>query len=206
MVEDTDLSTLAERINTNFTLESFMDSAIFNFGKANDIKSKDFHFDFTLNGKLNLDLTPESINVQIPLKQIKNSSVSCTFNILEDKKANLKCNLNLEEYKDKYKEFSLKVTETKSETNPPIYLSRINEIKLIHEDEDDGVQVGVIIGCVVGSVAVVGVGIGIGIYLHKAHKIKKLLKINPNDNSVRRNLHHKVDAQDSHRKIIPFGH
>ena len=207
LVESTDLSTLGTKVETTFKLENFIDLAIFNLDNAIKIKSKDYHFDFTLNGKLNKELKEESINVEIPLNQIINKTVGCTLNIQANKKANLKCDLNLEEYKNNYKEFSLKVTETKqSENNPPIYLSRINEVKLIQEDEDDGVNVAVIVGSVVGSVVVVGAGIGIGIYLFKAHKMKKLLKINGNDNSLKSNSNnYKVDVQDSNRKVIPFG-
>ena len=208
LVKLTNLSALGEKKETKFKLKDFLDLAIFNLDNVNKIVSGDYHFDFTLNGKLNKELNKESINVQIPLNEIINKTVNCTLNIKENKKADLKCNFNLEEYKDNYKEFSFKVTEVNDSANNPIYLSRINEVKLIHEDkeEDDGVNTAVIVGSVVASVVLAGAGIGIGIYLYKAHKLKKLLKNNiVNDNSVKANSNNfKVDIQDSQRKVIPF--
>ena len=210
LVKYTDLSTLGEKEETTFKLENFLNLAIFNFNETNNITSKNYQFDFTLNGKLNKELKEQSINVEIPLNQIINKNVSCTFNIKSNKNANLKCNFNLEQYKDKYKEFSLKLTEAIDSSNNPIFLSRINEIKLIHEgsdEDDDSVNVAVIVGSVVASVVVAGAGIGIGIYFYKVHRLKKVMKNNLNDNSVKANSksnNYKVDVQDSHRKVITF--
>ena len=110
----------------------------------------------------------------------------------------------MEEYKANHNEFSLKVTEVKDSSDNPIYLSRINEVKLIHQEEedDDGINVAVVVGIVVAAVVVVGGGVGVGIFLYKAHKLKKLLKNNANDNSVKENIN--KAGGDSHRKIIPF--
>ena len=209
LVKYTDLSTLGEKEETTFKLENYLNSVIFNFNGTNSIKSKDYNFDFTLNGKLNKELKEDSFDVEIPLNQILNKNVSCTFNIKANQNADLKCNFNLEQYKNNFKQFSLKVTEVCDSSNNPIFLSRINELKLIHEDndEDNDINVAVIVGSVVASVVVAGAGIGIGVYLYKAHKLKKLAKNSLNDKSIKinsRNNNYKVDAEDSHRKVIPF--
>ena len=207
LVEDTDLSTLGTKTETTFKIKDFTELAVFNLDSVNNVISKDYHFDFTLNGKLNKELQADSRPVSIPLNQVSNKTVDCTFNIKENKIAELKCDLNLEEYKANHNEFSLKVTEVKDSSDNPIYLSRINEVKLIHQEEydDDGINVGVIVGSVVASVVVVGGGIGVGIYLYKVHKMKKLLKNNANENDVSQNVNNnKADEQESHRKVIPF--
>ena len=204
LIETTDLSTLDQKLTTNFTLKNFVEMTSFMLDKISNITSKNYHFDFTLNGNLSKILKEESINVQIHLNPV-NKKVTCTFNIKANKKADLKCNLNLEEYKDKQKEFSLKLAETKpTDKNPSVYLTRINEVKLIQQDEDDSDNITVIIVSVVASVVVAGAGIGIGIYLYKSHKLKKLVNNNPIDNSVKANMNNKIEGQDSHRKIIPF--
>ena len=210
LVKYTDLSTLGEKEETTFKLENYLNSVIFNFNGTNSIKSKDYNFDFTLNGKLNKELKEDSFDVEIPLNQILNKNVSCTFNIKANQNADLKCNFNLEQYKNNFKQFSLKVTEVCDSSNNPIFLSRINELKLIHEDNDEynDINIAVIVGSVVASVVVAGAGIGIGVYLYKAHKLKKLAKNSLNDKSIkinsRNNNNYKVDAEDSHRKVIPF--
>ena len=210
LVKYTDLSTLGEKEETTFKLENYLSSVIFNFNGTNSIKSKDYNFDFTLNGKLNKELKEDSFEIEIPLNQILNKNVSCTFNIKANQNADLKCNFNLEQYKNNFKQFSLKVTEVCDSSNNPIFLSRITELKLIHEDNDEynDINIAVIVGSVVASVVVAGVVIGIGVYLYKAAKLKKLAKNSLNDKSIkinsRNNNNYKIDAEDSHRKVIPF--
>ena len=211
LVKYTDLSALGEKIETTFKLENYLGLVIFNFNETKNITSKDYNFDFTLNGKLNKKLKEDSIDVEIPINQILNYNVTCKFNIKANQNANLKCNFNLEKYKNDFKEFSLKVTEVSDSSENPIFLSRINEIKLIHEDndedDDDDNNAAVIIICVVASIVVAGVGIGVGVYFYKIHKIKKLKKNNLNYSSVKNKSHssnYKVYTQESHRKVIPF--
>ena len=203
LVKETDLSTLGTKTETTFKINDFTEYNVFNLDNVKNITSKDYHFDFTLNGNLKKELQADSLPVSIPLNQI-NKSVDCTFNIKPGAIADLKCNLNLEEYKNNFNEFSLKVTEVKDSSDNPIYLSRINEVKLIHQEEedDDGINVAVVVGIVVAAVVVAGGGVGVGIFLYKAHKLKKLLKNNANDNSVKENIN--KAGGDSHRKIIPF--
>ena len=86
-----------------------------------------------MKGKLNKDLNEQSLNVQIPLNQIKDKKLGCTFNIKSDRNAELSYDLDLKEYNGKYKIFSFKITEITYSYDTPIYLSRINEPKLIYE-------------------------------------------------------------------------
>ena len=126
LAKDTDLSTLGTKTETTFKIKDFTELAVFNLDNVNNIISKDYHFDFTLNGKLNKELQEESKTVSIPLNQVNNKTVDCTFSIKPGAIADLKCDLNLEEYKNNFNEFSLKVTEVKDSSDNPIYLSRIN--------------------------------------------------------------------------------
>ena len=167
---------------TTFTLEEIINLAIFNLDEVKNITSNNYHFDFTLDGKLNKDLNEQSFDVKIPLNKIEDKTVQCKFNIKTNKTASLKCDFNLEEYKNTYQNFSLKVTEVSDTSNTPIYLSRINEVNLIHEengkeeeeeDDDDGnKKVIIIVVVVVVSVAVVSGGSGLGFFLYRRKKIK----------------------------------
>ena len=129
-----------------------------------------YHFDLTLNGKLNKDLQEQSLNVQIPLNQIKDRKVGCTFNIKRNKSADLICDLNFKEYKKNYNIFSLQLAEIIDSCNNSIYLSRINEAKLIHK-ENKKYNVVIIIVIVVSIIVCIG-GIVTGIILYLRYKRK----------------------------------
>ena len=214
LAKDTDLSTLGTKTETTFKIKDFTELVVFNLDNVNNVISKDYHFDFTLNGKLNKELQEESKTVSIPLNQVNNKTVDCTFSIKPGSIADLKCNLNLEEYKNNFNEFSLKVTEIKDSSDNPIYLSRINEVKLIHQEEedDDGINVAVVVGSVVAAVVVAGGGVGI--YLYKAHKLKKSLNndinnnnedINRNNNPIKADINmNKFDQLDTNHRVITY--
>ena len=219
LVQTTDLSSLALKTKPSFDLKSFIGLAIFSPDEVNNITSEDYHFNLKLNGKLNQDLQEQSLNVQIPLNQIKDKKVGCTFNIKTDRNADLSCDLNLEEYKvNNYTQFSLKVTEIKDSSDTPIYLSRINEAKLIHEieetneveskeeDDDDNnkKKVGLIVGVVIGSVAfVVIVAFIVREILHRKNKGQKIQENNDKSENIP-NIKKVEEAPESNRQVIPF--
>ena len=180
LAQNTNLADLKTKEKTTFELRNALDLVIFTIDEAKDIVSEDYHFDVTINGKLNKDLSPESINVQIPLSKIKGKTVGCTFNIKENKAADLKCDLNFEEYKNSYNRFALKVTEITDSSNNNIYLSRLNEVNFIHNEKDDKKIVIIIIIVIVCVIVVVG-GIILGIYLYKRYKKKKMQNLNINN-------------------------
>ena len=216
LAESMDLKTVATKSKTTFDLGNFMKLAIFSFSDMDNLTSSDYHFDLTINGELNQDLNPESINVQIPFNQIQDAKADCKFNIRENRNADLKCDLNLEQYKDIYNEFSLKVTEISDSSNNPIYLSRINEVKLIHEEEiqkekekdNKDNKVTVIVASVVSAVVVAGAGVGVGLFLFRRYKLKLSQQNNNNINhEVGRNDGHKREFTEelgSQRKIVPY--
>ena len=66
------------------------------------------------------------------MKNIKNAYADCEFNIRENQTADLKCHVNLEDYKE-YETFKFKTIEFQYKESS-IYLNRINEILLVHEE------------------------------------------------------------------------
>ena len=94
--------------------------------------SEDFHFDFTINGKINKKLEPNVIKTKIPLVEV-DEQADCKFAIEDNNKANLNCIVNVENYKE-IKTFSFKSSEIMREDNKSIYLNKLNEIELINEE------------------------------------------------------------------------
>ena len=218
LVQVTDLQSLALKTKPSFDLKSFIGLAIFSPDEVNNITSEDYHFNLKLKGKLNQDLQEQSLNVQIPLNQIKDKKVGCTFNIKTDRNADLSCDLNLEEYKvNNFTTFSLKVTEIKDSSDTPIYLSRINEAKLIHEieetngdgskEEDDDnkkKRVGLIVGVVIGSVAfVVIVAFIVRECLSRRNKGQTIQENNDRSENIP-NIKKYGEQPESNRQVIPF--
>ena len=107
LASETDLENIDKKSKTKYDLNSFFKLTTFSLDEIKSITSQDYHFDFTLKGKLNRELEVGTIDAQIPLSQIKDKKVECKFNIKENKEADLSCDINLEEYKD-YNKFSLK--------------------------------------------------------------------------------------------------
>ena len=189
LASETDLENLDKKSKTKYDLQSFIKLTTFSLDEIKSITSPDYHFDFTLKGKLNRELEVRTINAQIPLSQIKDKKVECKFNIKESKEADLSCDINLEEYKD-YNKFSFKVTEIGSNENP-IYLSRINEIALISKNENKVKKnyTIIIIVCVIVGAIIISIIIGIIIF-----KIKKINTNIINDKKI----------NQKYSKTIPF--
>ena len=170
LASETDLENIDKKSNTKYDLKKFIKLATFTLDEIKSITSPDYHFDFTLKGKLNRNLEVGTINAQIPLSQIKDKNVECKFNIKENNEAELSCDINLEEYKD-YNKFSFKVTEIGSNENP-IYLSRINEITLISENENKMKKNYTIIIIVCVILGAIIISIVVGIIIFKMKKVK----------------------------------
>ena len=134
LAQNTDLSLLATKTKTSFDLKNFIDLAVFSpDDDVKNITSDNYQFNFKLNGTLNKELKEDTLTVQIPINQIKDKNVNCSFNIRVNKTADLECNLNFDQHRNEnYTYFSFKVIEVKDNSDTPIYLSKINEFKLIH--------------------------------------------------------------------------
>jgi len=210
IIQSTNLADLKNKETTTFKLEDLVELAYFNLDDVKNIISNDYHFDFTLNGSLSKEFEQQSFDVIIPLNQIEDKTVKCKFNIKANQIANLKCDLNLEEYKETYQNFSLKVTEVNDKDDTPIYLSRINEVKLIHEDlnehkdedelDDDKKKVIIIVVIVFACLAGLGGLSGVTFYCCKRrnNNIGDLLSPSSRNPGI-------PPGCDSQRKgIIPF--
>ena len=63
LVKETDLSTLGTKTETTFKINDFTEYNVFNLDNVKNITSKDYHFDFTLNGNLKKELQADSLPV-----------------------------------------------------------------------------------------------------------------------------------------------
>jgi hypothetical protein len=115
-----------------------VETIIFELDEIKNQTSKNYSFDFTLPGVINKKIKPITIEGEIKLAEIKNKTANCQLNIKENCKADLRCQLNIEKYKE-YKTLSFKVSEIGNENNK-IYLSKINEILLINEENEKGIN------------------------------------------------------------------
>jgi hypothetical protein len=195
---------------TSFKLQEFLDLAVFNPDNISNIYSENYKFNFSLNGKINKNITNQIINSQIPLDQINNKKAECIFKISENNKANLKCDLDFEEYKNISNNFSLKVTEISDSSKRPIYLSRINEVKLIHSEKVDANGVNeddesnkkktiiIIVVCVLAFAVAVS-----GLSLCRYYNCSKQKNNNASDEVQSRN-HPNNDNENSERKVIKY--
>ena len=89
--------------------------ATFEINEIKNITSKNYLFDFKIEGKINKEISTKSINSELELNEIEESA-KCIFIIEEDKKANLKCNININNHKDK-KIFTFKTLEINTDEN-----------------------------------------------------------------------------------------
>ena len=157
-------------------------------GQAYNQTSEDFKFNFTINGKINQELAPEEINVEVPISEIEDKAANCTFNIKELKKADLSCNVNVEDYKE-YKILSFGQIALKNNEKKEIFLSRIDEVKLINEQKEikeekkeDKNNTMIIIITVVAIIAAFIIVITITLLIKKHNQTK--LEKNKNNNRV----------------------
>ena len=198
VISNTKLDKLKDKQNSSYTTKDLLKTTIF---KMNDIKnqtSDNYQFNFTLEGKIDKQLEPNTIDTKLKLVEIDNKSADCKFNIKEDQKADLNCQINVEEYKE-YKILSFKITEIGDKENP-IYLSRINEVKLINEEKTDknALKIILFISAFVLIISIIVIAICIKrLISRKAIKIKeksdkenekKIKEITDNENSTNRKV------------------
>ena len=191
----------------------------FSLNGSKNFTSKNYKFNFTLEGKIDKQLEPTSFNAEIPILQIKKKNASCQFIIKEEQKAEINCDLDFNEYKNVYNEFNFKVTTIENNNNS-IYLAGIDEISLFNERIEENIEtemeviknkkkdnkVLVIVLSVVGSVVVAG---GVGVFLYIYLK-KKKLKVNENnnitnrqniDNPINDNSNNKINVDNDKKEV-----
>jgi hypothetical protein len=135
VIENTNIENLDKITKPAYTLNNLLKTCIFSLDEIKNQTSENYQFNFTLKGKLNVDLAPSNIEAKLALSEISDKKADCNFNIKGNKEADLSCNLNIENYKD-YKVLSFKVAEIGDKENP-IYLNKINEVHLINEYKEE---------------------------------------------------------------------
>ena len=145
------------------------------------------------------------MDIKLPLNKIKGKNVDCKFYIKEERNADLKCDLNLDEYKAEYTEFSFKATEIGTE-DEPIFLARINDVKLVHEKKKKSYVVIIVIVVVIVVLAAVGVGVGIYLYKRKKNVDNNIDSNNNqnNNNASHGNIDNNIKKIDSEERVINY--
>ena len=121
-----------EREEPSFTFEELSKYVTFEINEIQNIKSKNYIFDFKIEGKINKEISRKAINTELELNEIEENAI-CTFNIEENKKANLYCNMDVNKYKEQNL-FTFKTYEINTDDND-FYLAKIDEILLINDEE-----------------------------------------------------------------------
>ena len=171
LAEETDIENLETKTEPTYNLASFLKTTTFIIDEIKNQTSKNYNFDFTLDGKLSKDLSSGKIDIKLPLAQIEKSA-DCTFNIKGNKNAGLSCKLNVENFKE-YDILCFKVTDIEDGDNT-IYLSKINEVYLINEHKDKKNYTGLIVGIVCGVVGI-AIIIFLIIFFVKKYRNKKIV-------------------------------
>ena len=122
------------KTESTYTINDLLNTTKFTLEDIVDQVSDSYKFNFKLNGKINKDLPKQTIEAKLQLREIKNKTANCKFNIGDNKGADLDCDIDLEGYEE-LKQFSFRTTEI--EGSKPIYLSQLDEVKLIHKDKDE---------------------------------------------------------------------
>jgi hypothetical protein len=117
-----------------FTIVELFKYVTFEMNEVNNQTTNNYNFNFTIEGKINKEISPKSIDAELELNDIKEKA-NCNFNIEEDKKANLNCKLNIDKYKAK-KLFTFKTSEIITDDNE-FYLAKLDEVVLINSVEDE---------------------------------------------------------------------
>ena len=154
--------------------------------KMNEVKNQtaiNNIFDFDIYGSLNKPIDVLKRSIELDLNEIEDK-IKCNFTVENDLNATINCLLDINKYSN-LNSFSFKISEIKVDANV-IYIPKLDEVLLLNEikekDENKKNYTGIIIGCVIGGVVLIGAGIAILIYFIK--KAKKTNN-NPVDNDIK---------------------
>ena len=131
----TNLEEIRNKTESSYTFEDLLKTSTFTLEDIVNQVSDSYDFDIKLNGKINRDLPPQTIDGKLKIKELKNKTADCQIIIGEKKNAVLQIKANLEGYEE-LKQFSFKTTEVGGENNT-IYLSHLDEVKLVHKDKEE---------------------------------------------------------------------
>ena len=121
--------------NPNFKLEDLMKIVTFTMDEIKNQTSKNYIFDFKINGTINKKTPSDKIFGELQMNEFQDLKSNCTFSIEEEgQKANLICKLNVEKYKEK-NIFTFKTNEITNE-RLNVTLSDLDKIFLINEIDD----------------------------------------------------------------------
>jgi hypothetical protein len=126
---------IANKEYPSYTIKNLANTIVFNIDKIENQTSENYIFDFKIDGKLDKEMKPIVFGTQLDLNEIEDK-IKCNFEVEKYNNANLNCSLNIEKYKD-IDIFSFKTLNI-SNNEREIYLSRIDEIKLINGDKKGG--------------------------------------------------------------------
>jgi hypothetical protein len=126
---------IANKEYPSYTIKNLANTIVFNIDKIENQTSENYIFDFKIDGKLDKEMKPIVFGTQLDLNEIEDK-INCNFEVEKYNNANLNCSLNIEKYKD-IDIFSFKTLNI-SNNEREIYLSRIDEIKLINGDKKEG--------------------------------------------------------------------
>lgn len=150
------------KINSAYKIIDFMKILNFEIKKIQNQTSKDYIFDFILEGKLNKDAIKYPIKGKLELNEI-HDKIDCDVT-----KENLHCKLDVNNYKY-ISSFSFKTY--KLEGSYSIYLSNLEKIWLLnrnnHENSEKKSNVKLIILFGSGGLIAIGIVISICIYISK---------------------------------------
>ena len=203
LVAETDIENLDKKEKPSYTVANFLKTVTFSINKEDlhEQNSNDYKYDFTINGKLNKELSPMSFEAQLALAEVKDKKADCIFNVKENKTADLNCKVNLAEYKGQFDTFSFKVAEIGPDENP-IYLAKINEILLTHQEKKKKNYTVLIVCLVIAFVLVSGGAVGLIIYCIKKKKKSLNAQNNKEKNSEANNVKEiQNDILDSEKRI-----
>lgn len=117
-----------------FTIEDLLKYVTFEMNQIENQKANNYIFDFKIEGKINKEMAPGSINADLELNEIEEKA-GCNFVVEEDKiTANLNCKMDITKYKDTHL-FTFKTSEINTDNND-IFLAKLDEVSLINEEEE----------------------------------------------------------------------
>ena len=194
MVSKLNLSELIDKDTSSFTLKKFNNIIVFEMDEVVDQKSENYTFDFIIYGRINKELDPDTIQTKFELRRIQNVFADCEFNIRENQTADLKCHVNLDEHKEK-EVFKFRTIEFQYKDSS-IYLNRINEINLVHEDKEKKSNTLLILLIATTIILIIIIIILIILFVRKATKKKSDLDLIVKKFNHKRNLKNNKESDN----------